>query len=112
MEFYHFRRTTENSDSFFRNRKNKAEEAAHIISEESGKPFWEAKTEVNSLINKVQVVFDSFNERARPKTKELANGRVAITRYKPHGVMAVLGPFNFPMSMPNGCCTIHKSTFS
>lgn len=81
--------------------KNKAEEAAYIISEESGKPFWEAKTEVNSLINKVQVVFDSFNERARTKTKELANGRVAITRYKPHGVMAVLGPFNFPMSMPN-----------
>lgn len=26
---------------------------------------------------------------------------MAITRYKPHGVMAVLGPFNFPMSMPN-----------
>lgn len=81
--------------------KNKAEEAARIISEENGKPFWEAKTEVNSLVNKVQVVFDSFNERASAKTKELANGRVAITRYKPHGVMAVLGPFNFPMSMPN-----------
>lgn len=77
------------------------DEAAKIISDENGKPFWEAKTEVKSLINKVQVVFDAYEERAKIKVKELANGRMSYTRYRPYGVMAVLGPFNFPMSMPN-----------
>lgn len=77
------------------------DDAAKIISDENGKPFWEAKTEVKSLINKVQVVFDAYAERAKIKEKELANGRLSYTRYRPYGVMAVLGPFNFPMSMPN-----------
>lgn len=77
------------------------DDAAKIISDESGKPFWEAKTEVKSLINKVQVVFDAYTERAKTKEKELVNGRKSYTRYRPYGVMAVLGPFNFPMSMPN-----------
>ncbi|MDE7372435.1 MAG: succinylglutamate-semialdehyde dehydrogenase [Clostridia bacterium] len=81
--------------------KENLDEAATIISQENGKPFWEAKTEVNSLVNKVQVVFDAYEERAKSKTKEMANGRISITRYRPHGVMVVLGPFNFPMSMPN-----------
>lgn len=77
-----------------------SEEAAKIISEENGKPLWESKAEVNSLNNKVQAVFDAFDERAQTKIKEV-NGRISVTRFRPHGVMAVLGPFNFPMSMPN-----------
>ncbi len=81
--------------------KEHVDDAARIISDENGKPFWEAKTEVKSLINKVQVVFDAYAERAKIKEKELANGRMSYTRYRPYGVMAVLGPFNFPMSMPN-----------
>lgn len=81
--------------------KAHVDDAAKIISDENGKPFWEAKTEVKSLINKVQVVFDAYTERAKIKEKELANNRMSYTRYRPYGVMAVLGPFNFPMSMPN-----------
>ncbi len=80
--------------------KENSDEAARIIAEENGKPLWEAKTEVNSLINKVQAVFDAYDERATSKTKEVS-GRLSITKFRPHGVMAVLGPFNFPMSMPN-----------
>ncbi|MDR2063839.1 MAG: succinylglutamate-semialdehyde dehydrogenase [Candidatus Nomurabacteria bacterium] len=77
-----------------------SEEAATIIAEENGKPLWEARTEINSLVNKVQAVFDAYDERAKEKTKEV-NGRTSVTRYRAHGIMAVLGPFNFPMSMPN-----------
>lgn len=88
-------------DNFAEYVKEHIEEAAKVISEENGKPLWEAKTEVKSLINKVQVVFDAYEERAKIKKKELANGRISYTRYRPYGVMAVLGPFNFPMSMPN-----------
>ena len=80
--------------------KENSEEAATIIAEENGKPIWEARTEVNSLVNKVQAVFDAYDERAKEKTKEV-NGRTSVTRYRAHGIMAVLGPFNFPMSMPN-----------
>ena len=81
--------------------KENADEAARIISNENGKPVWEARMEVNSLVNKVQVVFDAYEERAKTKYKEMSGGRVSVTRFRPHGVMAVLGPFNFPMSMPN-----------
>ena len=81
--------------------KKKCNEIATLISEENGKPFWESTAEVNSLVNKVQVVFDAYDERALQKVQTLKNNRVSITRYKPHGVMGVLGPFNFPMSMPN-----------
>lgn len=81
--------------------KEKCDEIATLISEENGKPLWEAKAEANSLVNKVQVVFDAYDERAMKKTKEMKNNRVSVTRYRPHGVMGVLGPFNFPMSMPN-----------
>jgi succinylglutamic semialdehyde dehydrogenase len=80
--------------------KENSEEASSIIAEESGKPIWEARTEVTSLINKVQAVFDAYEERAKERIKEV-NGRTSVTRFRPHGVMAVLGPFNFPMSMPN-----------
>lgn len=80
--------------------KDNCDEAAGVIAEENGKPLWEAKTEVTSLVNKVQAVFDAYDERAQSRTKDV-NGRLSVTRYRPHGVMAVLGPFNFPMSMPN-----------
>lgn len=76
------------------------EEAARIIAEDSGKPLWEARTEVKSLRNKVQAVFDAYEQRACTVTKQVS-GRLSVTRYRPHGVMAVLGPHNFPMSMPN-----------
>lgn len=80
--------------------KENAEEAATIIAEENGKPLWEARTEVNSLINKVQAVFDAFDERAKERIKDV-KGRTSVTRFRAHGVMVVLGPYNFPMSMPN-----------
>lgn len=82
--------------------KEKTDEIARVISEENGKPFWEAKTEVNALTTKVQATIDAYAERAATKTKEMpGGGKVSVTRFRPHGVMLVLGPFNFPMSMPN-----------
>lgn len=77
-----------------------SEDVARIISQDNGKPLWEARTEVKSLGNKVQAVFDAYDQRAQTVTKQV-NGRQSVTRYRPHGVMAVLGPYNFPMSMPN-----------
>lgn len=77
-------------------RKRKSE-LGETISEETGKPRWESVTEVDAMINKVALSIQSHAERRSPK--EAAS---AATRYKPHGVLAVLGPFNFPGHLPNG----------
>lgn len=75
---------------------------AELIARETGKPLWEAGTEVDAVINKVEISISAYSERT-PHTKldgELTN-RIAV-RHKPHGVLAVLGPYNFPAHLPNG----------
>ncbi len=70
---------------------------AGAISSEIGKPTWEALTEVASMIGKVELAITAHARR----TAEFTGGP-AITRFRPHGVVAVFGPFNFPGHLPNG----------
>lgn len=75
-----------------------AEPLAQLIAIEAGKPLWEARTEVAALRGKIDIT--------------LAEGRADIAghtlpdksfvRHHPHGVFAVLGPFNFPLSLSHG----------
>lgn len=74
---------------------------ARAIAEETGKPLWEARQEVASMIAKVETSIAAQSERAGIRTQDMAFGR-AVLRHRPHGVMAVLGPFNFPGHLPNG----------
>ena len=78
------------------------QEFATLISRETGKPFWEARTEVASVINKVQISVDAYAERTPQRRLEAALGNKIGVRHKPHGVLAVLGPYNFPAHLPNG----------
>jgi succinylglutamic semialdehyde dehydrogenase len=79
---------------------NKAEMAA-VISRSTGKPLWDAATEAAAMIGKAELSIKAYNERT--PTKEAAAGAfVARISHHPHGVMAVLGPFNFPGHLPNG----------
>ena len=78
-----------------------AESLAHCIGEETGKPLWEATTEVASMINKVAISVQSYRERTGEKSAPLADA-TAVLRHKPHGVVAVFGPYNFPGHLPNG----------
>lgn len=75
---------------------------ADIIARETGKPVWEALTEVDSVINKVEISIAAYSERTGQKRLEGAMGDRTAVRHKPHGVMAVLGPYNFPAHLPNG----------
>ena len=75
---------------------------AEMISKETGKPFWEAKTEVAAVVNKVQISIDAYAERTPQRRLEAALGNKVAVRHKPHGVLAVLGPYNFPAHLPNG----------
>ena len=77
-------------------------EFAELIARETGKPFWEAGTEVKSVIGKVDISINAYSERTPTSRHEAALGNRVAVRHKPHGVLAVLGPYNFPAHLPNG----------
>jgi succinylglutamic semialdehyde dehydrogenase len=75
---------------------------AELIARETGKPLWEARTEVESVIAKVEISVRAYAERTGQRKLDSALQGSAALRHKPHGVMAVLGPYNFPAHLPNG----------
>ncbi len=79
-----------------------AEPFAELIARETGKPLWEARTEVQAVIGKVEISVTAYAERTGMKKLDSALQGTAALRHKPHGVMAVLGPYNFPAHLPNG----------
>ncbi|KQV50971.1 succinylglutamate-semialdehyde dehydrogenase [Massilia sp. Root335] len=81
--------------------KEHNEELAAIIAEEVGKPLWEARTEVTTMANKVDISVQSHAARTGETSAKVADGN-AVLRHRPHGVFAVFGPYNFPGHLPNG----------
>ncbi|KTC53803.1 succinylglutamate-semialdehyde dehydrogenase [Pseudomonas fluorescens ABAC62] len=81
--------------------KRRADEIARCIGEETGKPLWESATEVSSMANKIAISVQSYRERTGEKSGPLGDA-TAVLRHKPHGVVAVFGPYNFPGHLPNG----------
>ena len=75
---------------------------AELIARETGKPMWEARTEVEAVIAKVEISVSAYAERTGQRKLNSALQGTAAIRHKPHGVMAVLGPYNFPAHLPNG----------
>ncbi|MFZ4746434.1 MAG: aldehyde dehydrogenase family protein, partial [Sphingomonas sp.] len=82
--------------------RGQAETLADTISRETGKPLWESRTEVESVIAKVEISIKAHGDRTAQRRFEGAMGARTALRHKPHGVLAVLGPYNFPMHLPNG----------
>ncbi len=82
--------------------RKEADKLATMIARETGKPMWEARTEVESVINKVEVSISAYADRTSQRKFDSALQGTAALRHKPHGVMAVLGPYNFPAHLPNG----------
>ncbi|TCB79097.1 succinylglutamate-semialdehyde dehydrogenase [Acinetobacter sp. ANC 4173] len=74
---------------------------AEVISQETSKPLWETLTEVQSMIAKVAISVRAYHERTGVSQTVMADG-VASLRHRPHGVLAVFGPYNFPGHLPNG----------
>jgi succinylglutamic semialdehyde dehydrogenase len=77
------------------------EQLAQAIGRETGKPLWEARTEAASMAAKVAISITAYSERTGEKRAPMAEG-VAVLRHRPHGVVAVFGPYNFPGHLPNG----------
>ena len=74
---------------------------AELIGQEAGKPVWESTGEVGAMVGKVAISIRAHNERCG-RSERPAGDAKSVTRFKPHGVVAVFGPFNFPGHLPNG----------
>lgn len=78
-----------------------ADVLTQLISCETGKPRWEAATETAAVIQKVNLSLEAYQARTKATTTPVEDYQAAL-RYKPHGVVAVLGAFNFPAHLSNG----------
>lgn len=76
-------------------------ELAQAISLSTGKPLWESRTEVASVIGKLAPTVDAYETRAKALVRQTPTA-TSVTRFLPHGVVAVISPFNFPAHMANG----------
>ena len=82
--------------------RREGEELAELIARETGKPLWEARTEVDAVAGKVDISVQAYAERTGKKKLDAGIGSSAALRHKPHGVMAVIGPYNLPAHIPGG----------
>ena len=85
------------------------EELARRIAQEIGKPLWDARTEVSAVVSKAGVTVDEGLAWVRgfmpgqPIGDGIPQGENALEcHFRPLGVVAVLGPFNFPVHLANG----------
>ncbi len=77
------------------------EHLTQSLAEETGKPLWESKIEITGMISKLASSLTAYEERTGQKTIDMGSAQ-AMLRHRPHGVIVVFGPFNFPGHLPNG----------
>ncbi len=79
---------------------------ARLIAQETGKTLWDARAEADLLAAKVDITLDTSEHSGLRRVGAfefpLGASRTGRAFFRPHGVMAVLGPFNFPAHLPNG----------
>jgi succinylglutamic semialdehyde dehydrogenase len=78
--------------------KARQEELALLIAREVGKALWDARGEAALIAPKVDVTLEDGMRFVAP----IEAGAAARAVFHPRGVLAVLGPFNFPAHLPNG----------
>ncbi|MCS3429582.1 succinylglutamate-semialdehyde dehydrogenase [Klebsiella sp. BIGb0407] len=77
------------------------ERLTEVIASETSKPRWEAATEITAMINKIAISIKAYHARTGETHNPMPDG-AATLRHRPHGVLAVFGPYNFPGHLPNG----------
>jgi succinylglutamic semialdehyde dehydrogenase len=75
-----------------------SEKLARLIAREVGKALWDARGEAALLPAKVDATLEEGMRLVAP----VEAGPGVRATYHPRGVLAVLGPFNFPAHLPNG----------
>ena len=77
------------------------ESIGELIAKETGKQLWDALGEGGALAAKVDISLKAYEDRTGVLSQETPFGQAAL-QHRAHGVMAVLGPYNFPAHLPNG----------
>ena len=85
-------------ERFARGVGERADELTLLIAREVGKARWDAASEARLLAPKIAVTLADGMQLVREY--HAAPGQRAT--YRPRGVLAVYGPFNFPAHLPNG----------
>lgn len=75
---------------------------AEAIARETGKPLWDATGEAGAVVKKVAISIQAYDERTPTAEAEASTGLRTRLTHRPHGVLAVFGPYNFPAHLPNG----------
>src|SRR3546814_3050409 len=63
---------------------------------------WRSDVCSSDLIAKVDISAKAYADRTSQRRLDAQMGSRMALRHKPHGVLAVLGPYNFPAHLPNG----------
>jgi succinylglutamic semialdehyde dehydrogenase len=80
---------------------DKKAELSQLIADEAGKVLWDAAGEAGAMTNKIEISLKAYDERTG--SRDAVNGAIrSRLGHRPHGVMAVFGPYNFPGHLPNG----------
>ncbi len=74
---------------------------AVLLARETGKPLWEARTEIATVIGKVALSVRAYADRNASREETMPDATARLS-WKPIGVAAVFGPFNMPAHLPNG----------
>ncbi len=74
---------------------------AELIAREIGKPHWDAKHEVDEATGRIDIAINAYADRTAQRRIANSKESGAAVRHKPHGVMALLTPFNSPADIPN-----------
>ncbi|MEK6627638.1 MAG: succinylglutamate-semialdehyde dehydrogenase [Bdellovibrionota bacterium] len=78
-------------------------EMAKTIARDTGKALWDATTEAKALAAKIDITLNESIKLIKEERITNALPQVdGVIRYRSRGVMAVVGPFNFPAHLPNG----------
>jgi succinylglutamic semialdehyde dehydrogenase len=89
-------------ENFHKQLESSKDQFAELISSETGKPLWESRGEILSMMSKIGISIKAYHKRCEELKQTFENGTISITRHRPHGVVLVFGPFNFPGHLPNG----------
>ena len=81
--------------------EGRRKEFVNAIAQETGKPTWESGQEVDTVIKKIDLSISAYKERTGYREQAAGSAR-SVLSHAPHGIVAVLGPFNFPAHLPNG----------
>lgn len=82
--------------------RKESEKLATLIARETGRPMWDARSEVENVVNRAEVSIRAYAERTSQRKLDNALQGTMAVRHKPHGVVAVIGPFSSPCHLPCG----------